>query len=57
VLVSLKIVEKLGVELPITTEHLLGLRRLRAFDLAGDLKALDVHPRSFAETLQTLNFS
>ena len=57
VLVSLKAVETLGVELPITTENLLGLRHLRTFDLAGDLKALDVHPRSFAATLQTLDFS
>lgn len=57
VFVSLTIVEKLGVELPITTENLLGLRQLRTFDLAGDLKALDLHPRSFAETLRTLDFS
>jgi len=47
----------LGFELPITTENLLALRQLRTLDLAPDLQALGLHPRSFQESLRHLDFS
>jgi len=55
--VALKTMERLGFELPITTENLLALRQLRTLDLAPDLQALGLHPRSFQESLRHLDFS
>jgi len=51
----LEIAERLGISLPVKTENLLGLKQLRTLDVAADLDVLDIHPRPFRETLQSLD--
>ena len=57
VFLVLRAAETLGLDLPITTENLLGLKQLRTFDLAADLQAVGMRPRSFADTLQSVDLS
>lgn len=57
VFLALKAAELLRIELSITTENLLGLKQLRTFDLAADLETLGISPRSFGETLRSLDLS
>jgi len=55
--ILLRMAETIGLELPITTENLLGLKRLRTLDVRADLDALGIHPRPFHEALDSLNLS
>ena len=55
--IVLRMSEGLGIELPITTENLLGLKQLRRVDVRADLEALDIHPRPFRDTLEALDLS
>ena len=50
-LLALRGAEKMGFHLPISSENVLGLKHLRAIDVAPDLKRLGVAPRSFEESL------
>jgi nucleoside-diphosphate-sugar epimerase len=50
----LRIVEKLGIKLPITSENLAGLKGVRRFDTSEDLRRLGIHVRSFEESLAAL---
>ena len=51
---ALRLVERLGAALPISSENLLGLKHMRAWHLADDLRVLDVTPLTFAESLERL---
>jgi len=55
--IVLRIADALGIELPITSENLLGLKQLRRLDVRADLEALDLHPRPFRDTLEALDLS
>ena len=48
----LRSLETLGLRLPVTSENLLGLRQLRAFDVRADLARLDLHPRPMREAIR-----
>jgi nucleoside-diphosphate-sugar epimerase len=52
-LVALRALEALRLRLPITSENLLGLRQLRAFDVRGDLARIDLEPRPMREAIAT----
>ena len=53
-LLSIGLLEKIGVKPPITTDNLLGIKHLRYFDPRGDLARLDLRPLSFKESLRRL---
>lgn len=46
--------EKLGLQLPIHSDNLLGMKHLRRFDPTADLERLGIRPISFAESLRRL---
>jgi NADH dehydrogenase len=50
----LRIVEKLGIKTPISSENLAGLKGLRSFDTSQDLRRLGIRLRSFEESLAAL---
>ncbi len=50
----LRLGEALGLSLPVTTEHLRGLRQLRSLDLRGDLAAMALAPRPLTDCLDLL---
>jgi hypothetical protein len=43
--------------LPMTSENLLGLKRLIAVDVAPDIERLGVRPRTVEESLKTVDWS
>jgi nucleoside-diphosphate-sugar epimerase len=55
--ILLKFAERFGIELPITTENLLGLKQLRTLDVRADLERLNIRPRPFRDTLESLDLS
>jgi nucleoside-diphosphate-sugar epimerase len=50
---TLRVVEKLGITLPVTSENVLGMRSLREQDSRGDLEALGIRARSALESLDS----
>jgi nucleoside-diphosphate-sugar epimerase len=50
-LVALRALEALRLRLPITSENLLGLRQLRAFDVRADLARIGLEPRPMREAI------
>jgi nucleoside-diphosphate-sugar epimerase len=57
VYLAMRAVEALGITLPITTENLLGLRQIRGFDAALDVRTLGIHIRPFEETLRAMQLT
>ncbi|MEO8593010.1 MAG: NAD-dependent epimerase/dehydratase family protein [Candidatus Solibacter sp.] len=53
-LFGIGMLEKIGLKPPITTDNLLGIKHLRAFDPRADLNRLDLHPLTFEESLAKL---
>lgn len=56
-LVALRLTEGLGLRLPISSENLLGLKRMRVWPVADDLRTLGVSPLSFEASLERLRHS
>lgn len=56
-LVLLRAAEQLGFSLPLSSDNLLGLRRLRTFDVAGDLRRIGLSPRSMRESLAEIRWN
>lgn len=52
-LAILRAFETLGVRLPVSSENLLGLRQLRAFELRPDLERVGLIPRPMSEAIRT----
>ncbi len=50
----LKLFEKIGLHLPITSENLLGIKHLKKFEVANDLARLGIFARNFQESLRSL---
>lgn len=50
-LAALRLAEGLGFRLPVSSDNLLGLKRLRAFDLEASVRAIGVRPRTMRESL------
>src|SRR5260370_19437164 len=51
-LFGIRVLERIGLRLPITSDNLLGVKYLRQFDPADDLARLGLHPLSVQESLQ-----
>ena len=56
-LALLRAAEKVGFSLPLSSDNLLGLRRLRAFDVAEDLRRIGLSPRSMRESLAEIRWN
>lgn len=56
VLAGLRIAESFGFRLPVSSDNLLGLKHLRAFDLAEDVRKLGLAPRTMRESLADLRW-
>jgi nucleoside-diphosphate-sugar epimerase len=56
-LALLRAAEALGFSLPLSSDNLLGLRRLRAFDVAGDLRRIGLRPRNMRESLAEIRWN
>jgi nucleoside-diphosphate-sugar epimerase len=56
-LLGLRAAERLGFRLPISSDNLLGLERLRAFDLDQDIERLGFEPRSMQESLKWIRWT
>jgi nucleoside-diphosphate-sugar epimerase len=54
-LAMLRVLESLGIELPVTSENLLGLKALRRFDTKTSLELLELRPVDLAEALRRTN--
>ncbi|MGH7866575.1 MAG: hypothetical protein ACREP9_02830, partial [Candidatus Dormibacteraceae bacterium] len=54
-LAFLRTTERLGLHWPMSSENLLGLKRLIRYDLTRDLELLQLHPRTMRESLAALN--
>lgn len=50
----LRLSERLGIRLPITSENLLGLRHLQSFDVRRSLENISFKPRRFKESISLL---
>ena len=53
----LRAVERVGFSLPVSSDNLLGLQRLRAFDVAADLQGIDLRPRTMRESLAEIRWN
>ena len=53
-LFGIGMLEAIGLKPPITSDNLLGIKHLRAFDPSADLRRLDLHPLSFRQALECL---
>ncbi len=53
-LFGIRMLERIGMRLPITSDNLLGIKYLHGFDPADDLARLGLHPLSFGESLERL---
>ena len=53
-LLLLRAAEAAGLRLPVTSENLLGLRQLRAFDIQADLDRLGLDPSPMRESVRAL---
>lgn len=49
--------ERFGYSLPLSSDNLLGLRRLRAFDVTGDLQRIGLSPRRMRESLAEIRWN
>ena len=56
-LMLLRLFEGVGFRLPISSDNLLGLKHLRAFDLADDVRRLGLSPRTAQESLAGLRWN
>jgi NADH dehydrogenase len=54
---ALRIAERLGFSLPLSSDNLLGLKHLRAVDLTDDLNQFGVTPRTMSESLARIEWS
>lgn len=54
---GLRAAERLGFSLPLSSDNLQGLRRLRAFDVAGDLRRIGLSPRTMRESLAEIRWN
>lgn len=54
-LLGIRMLERVGLHPPITSDNLLGIKHLHEFDPVADLARLDLHPLSFQESLQRLS--
>jgi NADH dehydrogenase len=55
--VGLQLVERLGFRLPLSSDNLLGLKRLGAFDLADDVRRIGLSPRALRESLAGIRWN
>lgn len=53
-LFGIRLLERIGLRPPISSDNLLGIKHLRQFDPAASLATLDLHPLSFQESLRRL---
>jgi nucleoside-diphosphate-sugar epimerase len=53
---ALRAAEGLGLRLPLSSDNLLGLKRLRPFDLAADVRSLGIAPRTTRESLAEIRW-
>ncbi len=53
----LRAVERAGFSLPVSSDNLLGLQRLRAFDVSGDLRRIGLRPRTMRESLAKIRWN
>jgi hypothetical protein len=53
----LRALERFGFSLPVSSDNLLGLQRLRAFDVAGDLQTIGLQPRVMRESLADIRWN
>lgn len=56
VLAGLRVCEALGFRLPVSSDNLLGLKHLRAFDLADDVRRLGLSPATTRESLAEIRW-
>ena len=56
VLHLLRLAERLGFSLPLSSDNLMGLKRLRTFDVRCDLKRLGLRPRTTQEALAEIRW-
>ncbi len=56
-LVGLRILERFGFQLPLSSDNLLGLKRLCAFDLEEDLRDLGFRPRPMRQSLAGIRWN
>jgi nucleoside-diphosphate-sugar epimerase len=56
-LAGLKIAEGIGLDLPMTSENLLGLKRLIKVDVARDVERLGIRPRTMDQSLASIDWS
>ena len=53
----LQLAERAGFSVPVSSDNLLGLQRLRAFDVAGDLQRIGLRPRTMRESLAEIRWN
>jgi nucleoside-diphosphate-sugar epimerase len=53
----LRAAERIGFSLPLSSDNLLGLQRLRAFDVAADLQRIELNPRTMRESLAEIRWN
>ena len=56
-LATMRIAERMGLHLPMTSQNLLGLKHLIEVDVGGDIERLGVRPRTMKESLATCRWS
>jgi nucleoside-diphosphate-sugar epimerase len=52
----LRLAERLGFSLPLSSDNLMGLKQLRTFDVRADLERLGLRPRTTQETLAEIRW-
>lgn len=53
----LRAAERIGFSLPVSSDNLLGLQRLRAFDVGADLQRIGLRPRTMRESLTEIRWN
>jgi len=53
---ALRLAERLGFQLPLSSDNLRGLKRLRAFDVEDDLRRIGLDPRPMRESLARIRW-
>jgi nucleoside-diphosphate-sugar epimerase len=56
-LMGMRIAEGMGLRLPMTSENLLGLKRLIAVEVGRDIERMGVRPRTMEQSLATIKWS
>jgi nucleoside-diphosphate-sugar epimerase len=54
--ILIRIMERVGISLPLSSENLAGLKRLRTFDLEEDARKLEMTPLTFADSLRRIRW-